>query len=114
MVEGFDKREVGYDRVNIPLDQMIINPSDTFGQIETDERIWMYVPQHFQKADEKHPLLQSYVDTVMHGCLEWGGREMAEEFVLSTDGWSLFFLNDTPFSRRPWLFRKQYDISLME
>ena len=110
MMEGFDKREVGYDRVNIPLDQMIINPSDTFGQIETDERIWMYVPQHFQKADENHPLLQSYVDTVMHGCLEWGGREMAEEFVLSTDGWSLFFLNDTPSSRRPWLFRKQYDI----
>ena len=33
---------------------------------------------------------------------------MAEEFILTTGAWSIFYLNDTPSSRRPWLFRKQY------
>ena len=35
---------------------------------------------------------------------------MAEEFILTTGGWSTFFLNDTPSSRRPWLFRKEYNV----
>ena len=30
---------------------------------------------------------------------------MAEEFLISTNGWSGFFLNDVPLSRRPWLHR---------
>mmetsp|Transcript_15099 Transcript_15099/g.36250 ORF Transcript_15099/g.36250 Transcript_15099/m.36250 type:complete len:158 (-) Transcript_15099:414-887(-) len=59
-------------------------------------------------ADENHPLLQSYVDTVLQGCLEWGGERMAEDFIITTGAWSSFYLNDTPSSRRPWLYRKQY------
>ena len=34
---------------------------------------------------------------------------MAEQFILTTGGWSEYFLNDTPSSRRPWLFRKEYN-----
>ena len=33
---------------------------------------------------------------------------MADFFIQTTGGWSSFFLNDTPSSRRPWLFRKEY------
>ena len=33
---------------------------------------------------------------------------MATEFVATTSSWSPYFLNDTPSSRRPWLFRKEY------
>eukprot|EP00536_Pseudo-nitzschia_multiseries_P009807 jgi/Psemu1/325781/estExt_fgenesh1_pg.C_2850001 len=42
------------------------------------------------------------------GCLEWGGEPMAEQFLETTGGWSTYFLNDTPSSRRPWLYRKDY------
>ncbi|KAI2512326.1 NB-ARC domain [Fragilaria crotonensis] len=34
---------------------------------------------------------------------------MAEQFVVTTYCWSPYFLNDTPSSRRPWLFRKEYN-----
>ena len=33
---------------------------------------------------------------------------MAEQFIITTGGWSTYYLNDTPSSRRPWLFRKEY------
>ncbi|CAB9501885.1 NB-ARC domain [Seminavis robusta] len=119
MMPGFDRREVGYDKVQIPMEHIDLNPKHdedalpqlSLFQLTSNDKIWIYVPQARQclEADENHPLLQSYVDTVLQGCLEWGGSAMAEEFVLTTGGWSSFFLNDTPSSRRPWLFRKDYD-----
>lgn len=126
MMPGFDKREKGYDKVQIPLefielcDNRGANSSSSSSpekqqpafELTKHDKIWMYVPQPSQnrEADENHPLLQSYVDTVLQGCLEWGGEEMGIDFVLSTGSWSPYFLNDTPSSRRPWLFRKDYDI----
>ena len=122
MMPGFDRREIGYDKVRIPLDclelcqdRLCATKSSTtaaFPTLTASDKIWIYVPHTNQcrEADENHPLLQSYVDTVLQGCLEWGGQPMAEDFVLSTGGWSPYFLNDTPSSRRPWLFRKDYDI----
>lgn len=122
MMPGFDKREKGYDKVQIPLEFLELcddnksssseeNQQPAF-ELTDQDKIWMYVPQASQnrEADENHPLLQSYVDTVLQGCLEWGGEAMGIDFVLSTESWSPFFLNDTPSSRRPWLFRKDYDI----
>jgi hypothetical protein len=118
MVRSFDRREVGYQRLSIPLEFLQFH-SDLTGTCERqtkfelteNERIWIYVPSPSQclHADENHPLLQSYVDTVLQGCLEWGGESMVEDLILMTGGWSIFFLNDTPSSRRPWLFRKEYN-----
>ena len=114
---NFDRREAGYERVSIPLKMITFHPEmhGTHAQAEFQladfDRIWIYIPlsSHTMYADENHPLLQSYVDTVLRGCLEWGGEVMAEEFILSTGGWSCHFLNDTPSSRRPWLHRKEYN-----
>lgn len=136
MMPGFDRREVGYRKVSIPLECLEFHDNNDNGnedandsddmdnnnapiislnrlrknEIGPTDRLWIYVPlsSHCKAADENHPLLQSYVDTVLQGCLEWGGQAMAEKFVLTTGGWSTYFLNDTPSSRRPWLFRKDY------
>jgi hypothetical protein len=125
MIPGFDRREVGYERVRIPLQFVRFEPksNDEATTQEThdmrmlccksltaDSRLWLYVPlpSSSMPADENHPLLQSYVDTVLQGCLSWGGERMAEIFIQTTGGWSTYFLNDTPSSRRPWLFRKDY------
>jgi len=126
----FDRREVGYDRVEIPKDRIVLHPSEekedecqtrdealstsveeTEFEIRPNEKIWVYVPQrsYLKTADVDHPILQSYVDTVLQGCLEWGGEDMCRELVRTTSDWSPYFLNDTPSSRRPWLFRQQYD-----
>ena len=114
LIDGFDRREVGYDRVEIPHAQLEFHKPLSSNQdaldIQPHEKIWVYVPQptSLATADEDHPILQSYVDTVLQGCLEWGGTDMCHEFVVTTGDWSPYFLNDTPSSRRPWLFRKQY------
>ncbi|KAL3906737.1 MAG: hypothetical protein SGILL_009153, partial [Bacillariaceae sp.] len=112
MMPGFDQREVGYEKVRIPLQHVRAdaNAPEWFHHLGPDDRLWLYVPlaSYCKQADEHNPLLQSYVDTVLQGCLEWGGEKMAEEFIQTTGGWSSFFLNDTPSSRRPWLFRKDY------
>lgn len=119
MLSSFDRREVGYDRVEMNLEHLELLPGpDSAGGLEVDTlkiadgaKLWVYVPkQSFcAEANEDHPILQSYVDTVIQGCLQWGGEEMAEQFVVTTYCWSPYFLNDTPSSRRPWLFRKEYN-----
>lgn len=118
MMPSFDRREVGYKKVRVPLEVLQLQPElkgtnqqTNFG-LANDDSVWLYVPleTHCTHADENHPLLQSYVDTVLQGCLEWGGDHFAEQFIVSTGGWATYFLNDTPNSRRPWLFRKDYDI----
>lgn len=137
-IPDFDRREVGYTKIRVPLEYITIynhSPSNRNNNTEDvasttppstssstyheqanftftpNDNIWLYVPLpgHTHYADENHPLLQSYVDTVLQGCLEWGGQSMAEQFILSTGGWSEYFLNDTPSSRRPWLYRKEYN-----
>jgi hypothetical protein len=86
MLEGFDRREVGYDRVEIDRDYIeLIQPQSSKGDednlngthhvllsIEPNERIWVYVPQeaYCVEANEDHPILQSYVDTVSACCLK--------------------------------------------
>lgn len=114
---NFDRRESGYDRVGIPLEMLKFHPeisgrhSQVLFQLNDSDRVWIYIPHacHTMYADENHPLLQSYVDTVLRGCLDWGGEAMAEQFIQSTGGWGTYFLNDTPNSRRPWLYRKEYN-----
>ena len=113
-ISNFDRREVGYERVKVPLDCLefdnTMNDTCTQFTMQPDDNIWIYIPlqSHTLYADENHPLLQSYVDTVLQGCIEWGEESMAEQFILTTGGWSTYYLNDTPSSRRPWLFRKEY------
>jgi len=114
VLADFDRREVGYDRVQIPFDCIDFPPLteavECIDNIPSDARLWVYVPRDVLPADEDHPVLQSYVDTVMQGCLFWGGEAMAETFVRTTTDWSVYFLNDTPSSRRPWLYRQQYTV----
>lgn len=115
MLPDFDRREVGYDRVQIPMETLQFTKTSKVNvelTIPPSARIWVYVPmeENFLPADEDHPILQSYVDTVMQGCLFWGEEEMAESFVRTTAHWSPYFLNDTPSSRRPWLYRQQYTL----
>jgi hypothetical protein len=119
---AFDVREVGYFRKSVPSEMITLMPE--FGTQSNKEfalklqdklyskRIWVYVPEAARSAapDEDFPILQTYVDICLRGCLEWGGRLLAERFLTSTTGWSEFYLNDAPMSRRPWLHRPEYSV----
>ena len=39
----------------------------------------MYVPVNSLGASQDHPICQTYIDTVLRGCLKWGGESLAEE-----------------------------------
>ncbi len=108
-MDKFDKREEGYKRVEVPLTAIEAvgwQLLPTFGQI------WVYVPVKSKDAepgvglpepDAEFPLLQSYIDIVVEGGLEYS-RDFASEVLATTDGWSNYWLNDRQLARRPWVF----------
>eukprot|EP01051_Picozoa_sp_SAG22_P019494 SAG22_NODE_3619_length_1613_cov_1.747028_1_plen_306_part_00 len=54
-----------------------------------------------------HPILQSYVDVCLSGCLEHG-EAFAREFIETTFLWSSYFLNERELARRPWVHESRY------
>jgi len=82
----FDRRESGYDRVAVPRD--MIEPLSWRGLPGTGT-VWTYVPRRntpeailpFPSAE--FPLVQSYVDLVMEGALEYG-PSFARELIATT------------------------------
>lgn len=121
-IAQFDVREVGYSRIEVPSSHVVIRSE--FGSKESQgaatiyleslrqaaSRVWMYVPEESRSRlpDKDHPILQSYIDICIRGCLEWGGPSFAREFLLSITAWNEFWLDDTPNSRRPWIHRKDH------
>jgi hypothetical protein len=117
-LQAYDIREEGYTRLNVPLKYITFldnnnnntqdsAPNDRSGKnsILENHDVWIYLPCTPLMADKCHPLIQTYIDTCLRGCLEVGGKEFAIFFLRSTFDWSDFFLNDTPISRRPWEHR---------
>jgi hypothetical protein len=102
----FDAREAGYVRVEIP-------PGDIeavgWQRLPDSGHIWVYVPigaangdQDLPGPDAAFPMLQSYIDAVIQGGLEYG-PDFAREIIETTDGWNQFWLNDRELARRPWV-----------
>jgi cation transport regulator ChaC len=121
-LHAFDQREKGYYRVLVPFHYILVleslgdPPTQSYAKAISKElyqkKIWVYIPEPCNSLypDENYPILQTYVDICFRGCLQWGGEEFAIEFLRSTSGWSNFYLNDAPMSRRPWLHRPDYMI----
>ena len=78
----FDAREIGYTRIKLDLKR--------FHFIECVPKelgeIWVYISSSNSKADTNCKILQSYVDVVLTGCLEYG-ESFAKEFIDTTYGW---------------------------
>ena len=55
----------------------------------------------------RYPILQSYVDVCLGGCLEHGGA-FAREFIETTFLWSPYWLNERELARRPWVHERRY------
>ncbi|MFC3022298.1 gamma-glutamylcyclotransferase family protein [Vibrio zhugei] len=77
----FDLRERGYQRMRIPT--TAIRSQHPF---DKQQDVWVYVTCTHQPPCTKSPIVQSYVDTVLAGCLEVS-EEFARHFVAHTKGW---------------------------
>ena len=67
----------------------------------------MYVPELSQPPSREYPILQSYIDVCLSGCLEFG-EDFAREFLETTFEWSQFRINDRVLARRPWIHCPNY------
>jgi hypothetical protein len=104
----YDVREQGYTRVELPRDE--IEPM-SWQQLPASGRIWVYIPVKadgepgvgLPGASAEFPLLESYVDVVVEGALEYS-ETFAHELLETTSDWSDFWLNDRELARRPWVY----------
>lgn len=108
-IEAFDEREEGYFRLRLKLNHI---ESLSWQNLPEGEDIIVYVycintENQEQKPTYELPILQSYVDVCIKGCLEYG-TEFANEFINTTKGWSKFWLNDRILRRRPWIKEPQF------
>ena len=78
--------------------------------------IWVYVPDEkggtpgiaLPEPDAAVPMLQSYIDLVLTGALQYGPA-FAIELIETTSNWSRYWLNDRELARRPWVHVPDYE-----
>ncbi|EAS40689.1 gamma-glutamylcyclotransferase [Photobacterium profundum] len=90
-LKEFDRREKGYHRVRVNLDS-ITSVIDDF-TFEENETVWVYVKDNTEAPCEHQPIVQTYVDTVLAGCLSIS-ESFANTFVETTHGWHHPLEND--------------------
>jgi hypothetical protein len=102
-----DKRESLYCRVSVAMSD--VKPLERGWAPERDAQLWIYqsLPGSVAAADAKNPIVQSYVDVFVSGCLEQeqraGLKGFSQECLATTDGWSEHWVNDRIYPRRPFI-----------
>ncbi|RQW63104.1 gamma-glutamylcyclotransferase family protein [Vibrio viridaestus] len=84
----FDSRERGYKRIKLLAEQI-----ETAEPINESSEVWVYVKENPEPPCEDMPVLQTYIDTVLSGCLEIS-EEFAHLFIKHTEGWTYPIFND--------------------
>lgn len=84
---ALDAREAAYDKHPVTV-RLHACGSDAAA------RVYAVSPTHTAPPDTAHPVLQSYIDTVLQGYLQVFGDAGAEAFIASTTGWHCPILKD--------------------
>ena len=104
-MKEFDKRERGYERLPLnltnvdevpflnktehyrdPAHQVFLNAKS--GTLKEKLQVWVYIQKDPLPPTQDHPIVQTYIDTILRGCLSIN-EEFAKEFIATTKGWSL-------------------------
>lgn len=114
-LEWLDQREKGYQRIKIDSEH-IAHLTD---QVPDEYNIWIYA-NRFSGSEipeanlpcKEFPIVQSYVDMCINGCLEIESlypiakeKKFTVEFIKSTCYWSSYWVNDRIYPRRPFIYR---------
>lgn len=105
-----DEREAYYCRAAV--DPNSIEPLDGSTIPETGQ-FWLYVsqPDAAQPPNDRFPIVQSYVDIFISGCLQLSelainyDADFAEACVETTSDWSTHWVNDRVYPRRPFIYQ---------
>ena len=109
---AFDLREAGYRRIPAPAEYI---EAVSWQSLPNTGTIWIYVPVSEECTDSPgslcadcdFPILQSYIDAIVEGALDYGS-DYAREMIETTADWSRFWLNDRAMARRPWVFDRHF------
>ncbi len=107
-LEAFDNHETGYQRERI--DRKNITMLDG-SKSAPEGDIWFYTNSEKRFALPEFPIVQSYVDVCLNGCLEIEATyplareaEFAETFLNTSTDWSKYWVNDRIFPRRAYIY----------
>ncbi len=109
-IHAFDQRERSYCRVNVKLRVKRFSGSAVPGG-----QYWVYVAPNKALANEKYPIVESYVDLFVSACLQIQKQYQlpgfATQCIKTTKGWSRYWVNDRIYPRRPWIYQpKAFEI----
>jgi hypothetical protein len=91
---ALDAREAAYDKHPVTV-RLHACGSDAAA------RVYAVAPTHAAPPDTRHPVLLSYIDTVVQGFLDVFGTAGADAFFASTAGWDCPILDDRSAPRYP-------------
>lgn len=101
-----DCRENMYTRTRIDMTELIIE----YGKPENDIAVYTYTIDEKKKPSEKYPIVQSYVDLCMTGCLFIDTHVLKNidysfttRFLKNTNDWCRHWKNDRLFPRRAFV-----------
>ena len=108
-VSATDAREVSYCRTAVAVSQITALEPDF--SVTPDSQAWIYVSraENVAAPSAHYPIVQSYVDIFIAGCLEqeqsFALAGYSEQCVTTTLNWSEHWVNDRIFPRRPFVFQ---------
>lgn len=111
-LQNYDTRESFYCREEVVRSKVQLLASDSIRRGLPVGQYWIYVtrPEYRETPTEEYPIVQSYVDTFLSGCLELETNQkldgFADECVQTTRGWESPWVNDRIYPRRPFLYQR--------
>lgn len=122
--DAYVARESGYKPTEIKPDALIMLDGTTKLDPSPTNGIWYFANTERHVADQLFPIVQTYVDVCLTGCLQieatyplarriadFQNLSFAEVFIASTIDWSVFWENDRLIPRRPFVYQpKAYAI----
>jgi hypothetical protein len=110
-----DEREMGYCRILVPkTDIQALGLKDI-----PDGKYWVYAQKdnNIQSPSKEYPIVQSYVDIFLDGCIQVGDTynipQFLEECISKTHGWPTkpgTWVNDRQHPRRPFGISNAFNI----
>jgi len=112
-ISNYDTRERFYCRLEVAPEKIeVLNITEETDQImnskEKKAQFWIYYNRPINSKDPsaKYPIVQSYVDVFLSGCIELAEKFKLDKFadmcVTNTEGWSRHWVNDRILPRRPF------------
>jgi len=101
--DSFDERERGYQRVLVDAAQVAFyDEADKAALTGTHSeiKIWLYQTNTVVNPCQNFPVVFSYLDVILAGCLEYS-TAFCHDFLEMTQGWQFAVLNDRQNPRYP-------------